>query len=583
MNPIQGSVPDEPYDTDGAHSGYLPIRDDNLAETNRYGDYKAAFLQRLANPLLPWHATLNPYITVDWQSIDLTVFNGEDYEHPTSDGDPWDRDDPNNANQDPGTTPRTPTDPPFASRERTGQRTQNVNYGLYNTATLAFSTVGAEDDPRGTDYFSLNARHSLGYLSRQIDWDGTPPTAGHPNKNPVNMMTVDDFDDFVTNAQHASAVGDPYLPFEWVTWNDRPYVSHLELMHVPASSPSRLTFEAVHRHPSAGGANDDPYLAHDVAASPSDPTILPYRSYRASFGHLLNFFNTTSKNPTSATTHGANYYRIFDFVEVPSRFAGTEKWFNPTQIRSASSPNAGWNDVPWYRPPFNSLSRFRDPGRVNLNTIWDHRIWQAISEGYPQMDIPAFWDTTIQSTTTFSGGVTVPTAIPNPFRAAGSAMLAPPLPQGVMDPHGPLRHDAVEATLLRSENPAAPPARQPLFDARNYSDVTTPAPDNLAVHPRPNAYFRYQGLQRLGNLVSTHSNVFAVWVTVGYFEVTPSPAGQEAEHPDGFLLGPEIGSETGELVRHRAFYLIDRSIPVAFQPGVNHNIEKTILLRRFIE
>ena len=39
-----------------------------------------------------------------------------------------------------------------------------------------------------------------------------------------------------------------------------------------------------------------------------------------------------------------------------------------------------------------------------------------------------------------------------------------------------------------------------------------------------------------------------------------------------------------ELVtRHRAFYMIDRSIPVAFEPGENHNVDRAILLRRFIE
>ena len=44
-----------------------------------------------------------------------------------------------------------------------------------------------------------------------------------------------------------------------------------------------------------------------------------------------------------------------------------------------------------------------------------------------------------------------------------------------------------------------------------------------------------------------------------------------------------LGSLTGEIERHRAFYLIDRSIPVAFEPGENHNVDRAILIRRFIE
>jgi hypothetical protein len=48
-------------------------------------------------------------------------------------------------------------------------------------------------------------------------------------------------------------------------------------------------------------------------------------------------------------------------------------------------------------------------------------------------------------------------------------------------------------------------------------------------------------------------------------------------------LGQELGLDTGEVQRHRAYYVIDRSIPVAFQPGENHNVDQCVLLRRFIE
>ena len=41
--------------------------------------------------------------------------------------------------------------------------------------------------------------------------------------------------------------------------------------------------------------------------------------------------------------------------------------------------------------------------------------------------------------------------------------------------------------------------------------------------------------------------------------------------------------DTGEIVRHRAFYIFDRSIPVAFQRGQDLNVNKAILVDRFIE
>ncbi len=119
----------------------------------------------------------------------------------------------------------------------------------------------------------------------------------------------------------------------------------------------------------------------------------------------------------------------------------------------------------------------------------------------------------------------------------------------------------VEATLLRS-NPSD--GSKPLFEYQSDSPY-----DDTDKNP----YFRYQFLRRLGNIASTHSNVFAVWITVGLFEVDPATG----------KLGQELNADTGDVKRHRAFYIIDRSIPVAFQPGHNHNVDRAVLLRRLIE
>jgi len=134
----------------------------------------------------------------------------------------------------------------------------------------------------------------------------------------------------------------------------------------------------------------------------------------------------------------------------------------------------------------------------------------------------------------------------------------------------------VEATLLR-KSPTGP---NPLL---NYQ--STNATNNTLRNPA----FRFQGLERLGNMLSTNSNVYAVWLTLGYFEVEPNPGspanptGVDVGHPDGFRLGQELGAATGTIKRHRAFYIIDRSVPVGFEPGENHNVDRAVLLRRMIE
>jgi hypothetical protein len=125
--------------------------------------------------------------------------------------------------------------------------------------------------------------------------------------------------------------------------------------------------------------------------------------------------------------------------------------------------------------------------------------------------------------------------------------------------------------------------------ALTWTEISQPlfqSTDSISAHANTykNPYFRYQGIERLGNLVTTRSNVYAVWITSGYFEVTAAPTGYNpAIYPDGYQLGRELGSDTGKIERHRAFYIFDRTLPVGFQRGQDLNVRDAILLERFIE
>jgi hypothetical protein len=119
-----------------------------------------------------------------------------------------------------------------------------------------------------------------------------------------------------------------------------------------------------------------------------------------------------------------------------------------------------------------------------------------------------------------------------------------------------------------------------------------------------NPYMMYEPMSRLGNLVTNRSGVYAVWITVGYFEVEKAPDWNDPDttvqanvrahfggdinlynraYPDGYMLGKELGSETGDVKRPRGFYIIDRTEEVGFKPGEDLNVEKAIRLRRRIE
>jgi hypothetical protein len=150
----------------------------------------------------------------------------------------------------------------------------------------------------------------------------------------------------------------------------------------------------------------------------------------------------------------------------------------------------------------------------------------------------------------------------------------------------------LSSTLLRATSTAAAGVDVPLFAFRSQDgaspyDSATIAPTDPAIRGHfnnsdNNPYFRYLMYQKMGNILTTRSNVYAVWVTVGYFEVQQHAI--DEGHPDGYALQGELTTANGGTVpRHKAFFLIDRSIPVAFSRGQNYNVHRALLTSRIVE
>ncbi len=518
----QKTFPDEPYDS----RGNFPLGEAQMTQTGTYTDAASMYLQRLANPLLPYNAASNPYITVDWAALDVTVFTGEE-------------DTDRQANM----TDLDPSDPQMGRPNmKWATRQRGIPQGAPVTPVNPWPawTDAPNDNGVPTGPASLwfrpsldNTRHSLPFLN---------PTVG----TPLNAMTG-----YLGEVDSSVGVTAP-----WLVHLNRPFANPFELLQVPSSSPSRRFVEF-----SSGLGTFLPAGANSVYNNGQPQNL------RAPFMHLNNFFHSDA-----SVANSPQWHRLLDYVEVPSPYTGAERWYNPANFGAAGL----------FRPPFNKMSRFRDPGLININTIFDSEVWSSAIGQFPGMNTQPFVDKVSRSRRGFTGGPLgltdgsgnpIPTLFGNPFRPSDAADLMPNIAvSGV-----PMRRATpVESTLLR---PDPDTATQPLFDNQGATQVHQDA--------RRNAYFRYQALQKLGNTFTTHSNVFAVWMTIGYFEVEDNVQGGvtvvNAAHPDGLRLGPEIGADSGEIRRHRFFSIIDRSVPVGYVHGQKLNTDNCVQLRRMIE
>jgi hypothetical protein len=250
----------------------------------------------------------------------------------------------------------------------------------------------------------------------------------------------------------------------WFHWPNRPFISQAELVLVPAE-----------------GSRD---LLRDYAI------------------------------PTSSLVSGASTLArlLLDATYVPSRFAGCG-----LTVTSGSMAACGLD-----RLAANHFSTWREPGRLNVNTI------PTGTTGVVDTD-SLVWATLLSGTSlSLAGGGTVTV---NPFVSTGVAAATP----------------ATSTAQLLSLSGAGSPAM-----ARELSG-TTGLRDK-------NPFFAYAAAIRLANTATIRSNVFAVWITL---ETTDS-----ADNSTTY---------------HRLFAIVDRSIPVGFRQGEDLNVRDTIRLRRFLE
>ncbi|MBA3481364.1 MAG: hypothetical protein H0T51_06070, partial [Pirellulales bacterium] len=531
------------------------------------------FLQRLANPLLPYDADFNPYRTIDETRAYVTVFSGR------LAGTEEDNGDRNSSPKIRGT---------FSSIER-GYKGMNPPSDGDATPDQDFDLWSQRYPDKEADVKDMRAgvplraglRRTVGDYSLKLI---PTNTLGFLNRTFMNK----------TEGDVGKIRVQPTEPFPWMTWNNRPFVSSGELELVPRL-PSHLLLSNFAMY-AAGGSPYDTPTEDKLPDEMLDPKA---EEAEDSFAHLENL---RYQKVGGADRVPRNLYRLLDYVETPSLFVGTQKWLNPANYKATTPISTADDPRLVFQPPFNAVSEFRQPGRINLNTIFSQNVWEDLFHGTSATPTTPNvtglthpgppWADFARSRRGLGGNpltldATSPTMFANPFRSADTGDLVP-LPTMV--------RAGVDCTLQRSIDPTtAAPGATPLFEA-----TTT----KLHNHAERNPFFRKQPTTRLPNLVTTRSNVYAVWVTIGFFEVEDAGQNQAAfqaahsalgmsgpqitamfkrVYPDGYMLGNEDGIDTGEIRRMRGFYIIDRTIPAGFEPGVDHNAENVIRLRRRIE
>lgn len=486
-----------------------------------HDNFAVVHLQRLADPNRDWENTVgsadyNPYVTVDSMPVDLNVFNTVGTK----------------AQDDPlvGALPL----PAGKYDDFSG-----AHFRMYGrVADQKLSTERGGRSPGGGNIADIWSRRVTAGVTDLRDATAfktsTVATDPQPTPDPSSPFPVPCVLPAMPHHTLTTAPTDwdSSQPYASLFWPNRPFENSVEVTFVPAASPFHLTQR--HSIDNSSILNEQKFF-HLAGFWEEDPPASPW-SWELITGR------SAAPNPTS----------LLDFVHVRSRFAGLFPSVPSGVLNSAALADLGLDVY-----PEEQLSSWREPGRINVNTIVDgaglggepRGAWRALfGGGDASDDIDAN-----------PAGAELPSWAPEVF---GPSSAKPAQGETSPEPH-PARQltEIFKAIPTASEENGQPPERRDrkggLLDER-----INPTTDILCQTDR-HARFRYQTMLNLSDRVTTRSNVYAIWVTVGYFDVT--------------------GAEINPVQRNRGFFIVDRSIPVAYERGQDHNVRDAILLRRIIQ
>ena len=306
----------------------------------------------------------------------------------------------------------------------------------------------------------------------------------------------------------------------WMMWPNRPITSPVELIFVPGFGTFRVRDES-----STDGK-----------------------------GMLADYFTPTDDGIYLPDIIPGDRMLALDVFTVPSRFAGVrhtidrtaDYWDAVKGLRVGFYGSAGAEHLS--PAEFNQIAAGREPGRVNINTIQSDAVWEAVVQGSVRRDPdparskrPPFG--LVKARTSGTKAADIGYAELASSGTAGTLHPAKSTPQ-LLNLSG---NDGIKPLIIRNDAVSIPDA-------------------NL------NPMHEYHTALRLGNIATNRSHVFGIWITLRTIPTTGTTTG----------AGTPAPIDRDAIRYHRMFLLYDRSIPVGFAPGHDHNVRDGILLQRVI-
>jgi hypothetical protein len=311
-----------------------------------------------------------------------------------------------------------------------------------------------------------------------------------------------------TSPQHPHTFFHPNVPgsqFDWLVHLDRRPISIAELLHVSGFKPQEITqtfFEVINPGP--------------------PPTF-------KKFQHVAPWkFDQNIDNPAnSAVAEKARLFRALEYFTVGDR----SNWssYVPATI-TALPPSSGG----------------RRPGMINVNTIWDTEILSALTDPPTTAGDP--------NAVNFFGQNEVGQAWSAINQRRRQALVAGG------DTPGPEDHPILGFANPGPDDPNNPPPTGTFPTKPGIGGTALAGDFNNSAEPN-RRYLYDEMLTKIANHMTTRSNTFAVYLTVGFFEVL-----DDTVRP--VKMGAEIRTRNGLPIRHKMFAVVDRTQLATEDPRV---------------